>query len=51
MAQWFHKFAEDIFLQYDFPSQEIVIQFVIKAIQAEPFNMFRVIYNFLAFEH
>jgi len=25
-------------LQYDFPSQEIVIQFVIEAIQAEAFN-------------
>lgn len=27
-----------IILQYDFPSQEIVIQFVIEAIQAEAFN-------------
>lgn len=25
-------------LQYDFPTQEIVIQFVIEAIQAEAFN-------------
>jgi DNA cross-link repair 1A protein len=25
-------------LQYDFPSQEIVIQFVIEAIQVEAFN-------------
>uniref|UniRef100_A0A0A9FV38 Uncharacterized protein n=1 Tax=Arundo donax TaxID=35708 RepID=A0A0A9FV38_ARUDO len=27
-----------IVLQYDFPSQEIVIQFVMEAIQAEAFN-------------